>query len=106
LLRSKGTTTVISWTCGDHRSEEETDIELFAETEGIRAFRLRSPVATQGAGSFKSGQNNDVYQGVFGWERDRVQDDRCYVTTKSIEEKSEKIMRFVLSIFPYGGYQR
>jgi hypothetical protein len=41
FLRSKGTTTVVSWPCGDHGSEEETDVKLVAEAKGIRAYRLR-----------------------------------------------------------------
>ncbi|HWQ25510.1 MAG TPA: hypothetical protein VN367_01890 [Chlorobaculum sp.] len=52
FLRSKGTTTVVSWPCGDHGSEEETDIKLIAEAEGIRAFHLRYTCGGAGGGRF------------------------------------------------------
>jgi hypothetical protein len=50
FLRSKGSCTVVSWPCGDHGSEEKVDIELVAETEGIRAFRLRYTCVAAGRG--------------------------------------------------------
>lgn len=50
FLRSKGKTTVVSWPCGDHGSEEENDVELVAEATGIRAFRLRYACAAAGRG--------------------------------------------------------
>ncbi|HWR01565.1 MAG TPA: hypothetical protein VN371_06840 [Chlorobaculum sp.] len=50
FLRSKGTTTVVSWPCGDHGSEEEGDVELVAEAKGIRAFHLRYTCGDAGRG--------------------------------------------------------
>ncbi|NTU91139.1 MAG: hypothetical protein HGA60_04430 [Chlorobiaceae bacterium] len=42
LLGSKGKTTVVSWPCGDHGSDEQDEIELVAEASaGIRAFHAR-----------------------------------------------------------------
>ena len=50
LLRSKGKTTVISWPCGDHGSEDETAVELNTGTNGIRAYRLRYACGPDGKG--------------------------------------------------------
>lgn len=48
FLRSKGKTTVISWPCGDHGSEEERTMELVAEASGIRAFLVRYTCVEEG----------------------------------------------------------
>jgi hypothetical protein len=50
FLRAKRTTRVVSWSCGDHGSEEGSDIELVAATEGIRAFLLRYSCGDAGRG--------------------------------------------------------
>ncbi|NTW50957.1 MAG: hypothetical protein HGB22_00005, partial [Chlorobiaceae bacterium] len=50
FLRSKGSATVVSWPCGDHGSEEQGDVELMAEGNGIRAFRLRYSCGEEGRG--------------------------------------------------------
>jgi hypothetical protein len=52
FLRSKGKATVVAWTCGDHGSEEEIDVELVAEASGIRAFQLRYSCGAAGRGRF------------------------------------------------------
>ncbi|MBI4965775.1 MAG: hypothetical protein HY913_21030 [Desulfomonile tiedjei] len=40
LLKARGPIKVVDWVCGDHGSETETELELSAQAEGIRATRI------------------------------------------------------------------
>lgn len=50
LLHAKGKTTVISWPCGDHGSDEQQEVELVTDVSGIRAFHARYSCGDAGRG--------------------------------------------------------